>query len=304
MNQRLYVIIPFFSFGNIDLRLKNLKKCLQYLLSFDNIQIVIVEGFYKTQEPRCGHFSNKILHMSYKLESIFWVKENLINLAIENLPSDWKYVAWIDSDIIFLNQNWANETISKLQNLDTVQLFQYVIYLNNKNIFDIYMHNVGSNWVLPSATSQALTDKKIFKATGFGWAMNRNFYNKIQGLYSLDVLGASDVIYSHGVFKSVTDSMSTNRVFTDPFSDNFKYSINEYVNRFPQNLKFGYISGIIVHFWHGHIKKREYMTKGKILIKHSFDPYRDLITDSNGVLILTNKNIENDLIEYFNRRED
>jgi hypothetical protein len=57
-------------------------------------------------------------------DSKVWIKENLINLGIKTLPEDWKFVAWIDADITFLNQNWVDETKEKLQSSDIVQLWQ------------------------------------------------------------------------------------------------------------------------------------------------------------------------------------
>ena len=34
-----------------------------------------------------------------------WYKENLINIAVRHLPHDWKYMAWIDTDLEFQNKN-------------------------------------------------------------------------------------------------------------------------------------------------------------------------------------------------------
>jgi hypothetical protein len=54
-------------------------------------------------------------HIKVSTDSKVWVKENLINLGIKSLPDDWNFVAWVDADITFLNQNWVRETKEKLQ---------------------------------------------------------------------------------------------------------------------------------------------------------------------------------------------
>ena len=58
-----------------------------------------------------------------------WHKENMINIGVNNLPDDWEYMAWIDTDIDFQNKGWCRETIEQLQTYDIVQLFQHAIDL-------------------------------------------------------------------------------------------------------------------------------------------------------------------------------
>ena len=41
-----------------------------------------------------------------------WQKERLLNIAIENLPKTVEKVMWLDSDLIFLNDDWVAETAS------------------------------------------------------------------------------------------------------------------------------------------------------------------------------------------------
>lgn len=40
-------------------------------------------------------------HIQLRAPSIVWMKENLINIAIQRLPSNIEYIAWIDGDIEF-----------------------------------------------------------------------------------------------------------------------------------------------------------------------------------------------------------
>ena len=61
-----------------------------------------------------------------------WYKENLINIAVRHLPHDWKYMAWIDTDLQFQNKHWARETIEQLQTYKVVQIFSHCIDLGTK----------------------------------------------------------------------------------------------------------------------------------------------------------------------------
>ena len=40
-------------------------------------------------------------HLQIKAPSVFWLKENLINIAAKRLPSYIEYIAWLDADIEF-----------------------------------------------------------------------------------------------------------------------------------------------------------------------------------------------------------
>lgn len=44
---------------------------------------------------------NKRRHIQINAPTILWIKENLINIAVERLPSNVEYIAWIDADIEF-----------------------------------------------------------------------------------------------------------------------------------------------------------------------------------------------------------
>jgi hypothetical protein len=45
--------------------------------------------------------ANDRRHIRLVAPSIIWLKENLINIAIQSLPQNIEYVAWLDADIEF-----------------------------------------------------------------------------------------------------------------------------------------------------------------------------------------------------------
>ena len=62
------------------------------------------QDFSVTESTNPFHFQ---LRSSHEL----WYKENLVNIAIGRLPSDWQYVAWVDADVSFARPDWGDETI-------------------------------------------------------------------------------------------------------------------------------------------------------------------------------------------------
>src|SRR5690242_4331096 len=62
-------------------------------------------------------------------KSVMWQKERLINYAVSQLPPECKYFGWLDCDIIFTQDDWAEQAVQKLQKAHVIQLFKKVIYL-------------------------------------------------------------------------------------------------------------------------------------------------------------------------------
>ena len=53
-------------------------------------------------------------HVRVWAKTHIWTKENLLNIGLWRLPRDWRCVAWIDADVRFRHQDWANETVRAL----------------------------------------------------------------------------------------------------------------------------------------------------------------------------------------------
>ena len=62
-----------------------------------------------------------INHVGVRARTMLWHKECLINLGVRHLPRDWRYMAWIDSDIRFRRPHWAAETVHGLQHYGLLQ---------------------------------------------------------------------------------------------------------------------------------------------------------------------------------------
>ncbi len=118
------------------------------------VQLVTVELAFNNQSFVFTDPANPN-HIQLKTEDYLWYKENLINIALSRLPDDCQYVAWIDADIEFSNENLIYDTISQLETNNVVQLFEYANFL-------------GPN------------DQLLRIDTGFGWsyATDQPYYSR------------------------------------------------------------------------------------------------------------------------------
>jgi hypothetical protein len=306
-NETLHIIIPFFNFSNSKVRIQNLKRTLYSLKSFENIHVVIVNGSYQGQSLENEEFikDNKFSYIKYDLPSILWVKENLINLAIKSLPPNWEYVCWIDSDIIFLNPNWVEETITTLQKYDIVQLYKTITYLGKDGDIDLNINILYHKPILLGFIARGLKEKKyLFAPTGFGWAINRKFYQKIGKFFEFAIIGGGDLIFATAATQSYELAKTAASLKYSP-SKNYTDQLMFYYNLF-KDCRTHYINGLICHQWHGSLEQRQYESRWDIVLKHKFDPFLHVSKTSEGVIYFNDnaKNFEKDFLTYFKNRKD
>jgi glycosyltransferase involved in cell wall biosynthesis len=234
-------------------------------------------------------------HVKNKSDSPVWMKEKLINVGIKNLPGVWKYVAWIDADITFLNPNWVQDTIDALQTNDVVQMFRTAVNLGpNNEAIKIdkgfgYMH-------ADSGTPYVKTDKYGYWHPGYAWACTRKAFRTMgSSLLDWAILGSGDRHMAMAWIGHVLDSCP------GTIHLNYKIMLMEYQYNC-RNFKLSYVPGTILHHWHGRFEDRKYKERWDVLVRHAFDP----VTDVTMSLRLTpaGKRMEKDLKAYFEGRKE
>ena len=264
----------------------------------ENVNLFIVELIYKNQTFTVTDAENKN-HLQLKTDIPIWHKENMVNLGVKYLlPENYKAFAWIDADIEFENVSWATDTLKILNGTkDVVQLFSHCVDMTNHNS-DLQIYN-GFGYSF-------CKKKKYFTGTndywhpGYAWAITREAYDKIGGLYDVGILGSGDSIMAMGFFNQC-DFMTNPR-----YSDDYNNSILSFRSN-AKNLKLGYVPGVIRHHYHGSKKNRNYVERWKILMEHKFSPALHLTYDASGVLIPTEQfslKFQTDIFNYFKERKE
>lgn len=232
-----------------------------------------------------------------------WYKENLINIGIEHLPADWRYVAWIDADIEFQNKNWVNETLQQLQTYDVVQLFQHAIDLG-PNGETMLVHTSFMSLYVNGEPMNNYTKHKNYKNghTGYAWACTRKAFNDMGRLPDYCILGSSD---SHVCLSLVGD---VEKSLHAKLNKNYKKMLMIFQERCERHIKrnCSYVNGTINHMYHGPKSARAYSSRWNILLENDFDPLADIKYDSHGLLQLEDKKIKlrDDIRKYFRMRNE
>ena len=268
-------------------------------------------------------------HIQIRTRQELWHKENMMNIALQHLPDDWKYVAWIDADITFMRPDWAHETVQQLQQYDWLQLFSVALDIGPAPPLDIVSPNYGfmycyqnqmMNKEIPalfvdgSLNKERMTQKKyyhtkgkkVFWHSGFAWAVRRSALIKTGGFLDTGILGASDHHMALAMIGLADQAMP------EGVSSGYKDSIMRWQERClsATRMNVGYVAGTIHHAWHGAKVNRRYWDRWKILVDNAFDPYNDLMKDPQGVYQLVDHgdirsiNLRDQIRAYFRQRNE
>ena len=300
----LYVITTIFNSSKT--RLKLYKKFKEHILK-KNVKLITIVG---TNDP------NLIIERTSHKEQIFyvytdgclWLKENLLNYGLTKLNNafpNWKYVAMIDADIEFINPFWDKDTINALQDYKAVQMFSHITQLNK----DYQpLHSFGLSFM--EGRNQELhkkpctTDKKYNHcgAPGGAWAYTRECIDSIFPILDIGIIGSGDFHLATALINEVETS------FMPDYTGEYKNYILNWQRKIQPYIKcnVGYVKGLILHYWHGSLKNRNYETRWKLLGKHKFNPMKDLIMDKNGLYSITPTKpyLIKDIKDYFKSRKE
>lgn len=243
-------------------------------------------------------------HIRLKTKDEIWYKENLINIGVQHLPPDWEYMAWIDTDIIFLNKNWAQDTIEQLQTYDIVQVFSHAADLGPNG--ETMMMHTGFNYLYVNGEPMSnYTPGAPYKNghTGYGFACRKSAYNAMGGLMEFPILGSADAHMCMAWIGKVGKTLHPE------LHKNYKELCMIYQERCERHIKrnIGYVPGTIAHAYHGSKLHRAYKSRWQILLNNKFDPLRDLKKDCNNLWQLEDlkPQLRDDIRKYFRqRRED
>lgn len=293
----LYVVLPYFNFCGFKRRRELFIKFINEIKDRKEIRIVVSEIL--GPEP-LGKIKGPWRHIKFKTESHLWAKENLVNMAVSTLPSDWKFMAWIDADISFLNTNWASQTMDELRaEYDIVQLWRSAVnlgaygqVLKTDQSFAYMAEGSGTAWIA--------NDKYGFWHPGYAWACTRAAFDKMEGLIDWAILGSGDRHMAMALMGRVTQSAPGN------IHSNYRKMLEDYQDRV-RKLRLGWVDGTILHHWHGSMANRRYKERWEILTKGAYDPKVDICSTKEGLVMLTRKGrrMQAELDGYFlGRKED
>ena len=263
-----------------------------------NVKVYVVELAYGDQQFYVTDKKNP-RHLQVHGTVPLWHKENMINMGVKLLPSNWKAMAWIDADVEFENVNWAMDTLKILNGCrDVVQIFSHAVDMDKR---------MEAMSIFPSFGFQ-YAKKSRYGGTGinmwhpgYAWACTKKAYDRMGGLYEYSILGSGDHNMSFSFIGQPDKSLN------EDTTNAYKESLRLFQKRAAQ-LRLGYVPGIIRHHFHGSKKNRKYHERWQILVENAYNPFIHITKNRDGLLVPTElcpqKMLDKILAYFAERNED
>jgi hypothetical protein len=239
---------------------------------------------------------------------VMWQKERLLNVALQALPSSCRKVAWLDCDVVFEADDWADRTSLLLDRFPLVQPFTHAYRMSGDWQPEEQRPISELRRSVPALIASGMpvttcieNPTKIGGLHGHAWAANRQLLDE-HHFYDVCIIGGGDTAMlcaAYGCFG--TDWLYMNhrrrehyRAWADPF-----YAA--------VGGKVACAEGGLLHLWHGKPEHRRLVERQKGLGPFQFDPFEDIALDRVGAWRWnTNKPEMHEYVRsYFaSRRED
>lgn len=302
-SRELIVLTTYFNPCGYQTRRKNYDEFVKGLKA-NGVHCITIECAFGTQPFELPDSLNVL---QVRTDSVLWQKERLLNLAVKSLPKHFKYVAWLDCDIVFHNPNWVNDCIAVLKQHKVAQVFETCKRLDQSGLgeADPIAPSFGLiQSLMPVSLECGRYD--VHGHTGYGWAMHRDIFDKV-GLYESAISGSADHFMAHAIYNHygfcVENALKHDKVqiqhlkeWGDQFYDMVKGSL-------------GFVPGQIHHLWHGSTENRRYFLRMHEITDLGYNPYDDIISKPGRPLEWSSRmdkvELKDYFINYFNsRRED
>ncbi len=264
-------------------RVRLARQWIEEMEKTPNVKAYVVEAAYGDRHFEITNAHNP-QHLQLRIKSEIWIKENLINLGVKHLlPSNWKYMAWVDMDVHFRDSSWALATVHQLQHYNLVQPWSHASDLD----FHGGVHQSFKSFGYLHAGGKQKWHGKgkegyEYAHTGFAWACTRYWYENVEKLLDFCIFGSADHHMAWACLGLVKETIHSevNQGYLDACFDWQKKAMRATAN----GVQVGFSHGRIEHHFHGPKERRQYWNRWMIPIEHGFDPHTDIGYDSQGVV--------------------
>lgn len=313
LNQAI-IISPYYNSQKNPHRLKAFKNFYDGIKCFNH---AIIELSINGSEYQLENIVSRHNLVKEKTDSLLWHKETLLNKLIteHNLLNRYKYIFWVDGDVLFENKNWLIESLYQMRDNDIniIQPFEYCVHgvenqnkltLEQRTTIDLnyeyinsfdkkIMRSFGATYSKFKYSLAKHDNYHVYGHVGFAWGIKSDVLKETL-FFDKALIGGAD----HIMAKSAIGEWNHKNIITN-FSD-IKNDIQEFGVKFYGNCqgKLGYTKGNLLHLYHGDVEKREYVKRFQ-----DFNQEIPNLEKSKDGFYKGNNKTENYFKSYFNKRE-
>jgi hypothetical protein len=305
----LWAITCYFNPMDYKTKLENFRIFRKYL----SVPLVAIELAYD-RDFELAHGDAELL-IQLRGKSVLWQKERLLNVALDELPRSCTHVAWLDCDLIFLDEDWPERATELLRTSQLVQLFGSVHYLPpgtephpSGPIVAMFDRPGLARLVSEGRHFSSAYDDRSFNrlpgsaSPGHAWASHRQLLAD-HGLYDACIIGGGDSALTCAAFGSFDLVIGNHRMNQWQRAHYLNWA-EKLFNRVGAAVSF--VPGDVLHLWHGDMRDRRTSEKYEGLRSFCFNPYEDIVAmDGSCWEWCSNKpDLHRYIGDYFARRRE
>lgn len=256
MPNDLAACIAFFNPAKRKRPLQNLLYCWLKIRNI-GIPVYLIEVVYKGRKSELLNMPNVF---RVKSNSYLFHKENLWNILVKKIPSNYKKLVFFDSDIVFRDSSWASRISTSLETYNFLQPYDLATKLDiNYKPDDAYISYMKA---YDNRKEDVFSKFHTYPSLGYIFACQRSWLEKIGGFLDMCIIGGGDHIFCTAITN--VDISHSPSLFK-----NLPYIQIEY-NRLTKNLKTenfkcGYLNLRVDHLYHGKEMNRQYSGRSELI---------------------------------------
>jgi hypothetical protein len=314
-NARLHVFTAYFNHNQSENVRNNFNRFREHMeklgVTLHVTEVVLNTAPFEVTSP--DNQNHTQLRAKYEL----FRKENVINIAIrralEHYRDDIQFMAWVDADVQFVNEKIVQDTIDALHRHKVVQMWTRAIDLGPDGVpLNLNSDPSKESCVVKSFAwchlEYGIENRPKGRGyndrwhPGYAWAITREAYEEMGGLFDLSVFGSGDTHMAMSFVGRGKESLHGKT------SKNYQERSWEHLSRIETviNGDIGCVDGLLMHYWHGRKANRKYVERWSIPIDNNFEPGYDLFRRPDGMFELTDRNpkLRDDIRAYIRQRDE
>lgn len=325
-SSKLWVVCAYFNPCNYENRRINYGLFADSLAA-QGIPLCTVEMAVSDSALRLRNMAERYgLYVPVVSQDVLWAKEALINIGARVLPDTCTVIVWADADLVWEESDWADKTVRELERPNgpvVVQPFDHAVNMKQHERYETHYAKRDKDPVSALPIGKAYVNKPetyvitadIYKLhAGYAWAMRRDVFKQIGGLYVYCICGQADFVmaiaFSHDNKRDGIMPTRWNPDATFSWGFGLQAHARQWQTKVAASVggRLGYVKDVhIFHNWHGDPHDRQYNSRGRALA--DYEPNTDTVCLPSGVLAWTPaaraKQLPEKLKAYFeNRKED
>lgn len=200
LNDRLYVIAVISNPMRFRKRYRHYE-AFQHQVEAAGATLLTVECAFGEREFEITSATNPWNLQLRQFDSL-WNKESTLNAGVQHLTKlvpGWKYFAWIDADVTFQRNDWAQEALHQMQHNKVVQLFSSCMDLTDD--FEPLV-DAGGNFSQPGFIAQWYKTFRYGSHAGMDLGYSRKPGTTVPTVESF--ITESESYYSGAQLKTIT----------------------------------------------------------------------------------------------------